>query len=560
MSMISFELDSADRQRGGRAAAGRKHGRQTADAGLWLLLQLDAFRIDPVEYLRALAWRARGLKVRSRNRMAVLTGQSRFAYPYWMARREPALHEPYAQGAPAPMIVPAIDCSEGDARIEETIASIPKDAQPIILRRDHTREEPAATLRRVGSLSGSEGVWLCIIRCGDRLAPTGMAAYAAAIAANPQARLIYSDDDLIDGNGRRTSPHFKPDWNPELFVHHDFLTGACVVRADPGTLTTVGPGWQRDLVEKAIGRPGVPVHLPLILHHRHERPEPVVPSRPATLEVRGWPLVSVIIPTRNRADLLRTCIEGVLRTDYPAIEVLVIDNESDEAGSVAYLDELKQAGIKVIPMAGPFNYSRLNNAAVRHAEGELLCFLNNDIEIIEPDWLSLLCSHAVKPDIGAVGARLLYADGTVQHAGVFTGLGGGAGHAHRFLKRGESGYFDRANLPQRVSAVTAACLVVARDKFVEVGGLDEVDFPVAFNDVDLCLKLNARGWQSFYEPRASLVHHESKSRGNDRSGENKVRFAGELATLKRKWATDVASDPFHHPQLSRFCEQFVISV
>ena len=557
--MISFELDWADRQRGGRAAAGRKHRRKTADAGLWLLLQLDAFRIDPVEYLRALAWRARGFKVRSRNRMAVLTGQSRFAYPYWMARREPALHAPYAKADPAPMIVPVIDCSAGGSRVEEAVASMPGDAKPIIIGGNGAGDANTDALRRVASLSRSE-VWLCPIACGDRLAPTAMAAYAAAIAANPQARLVYSDDDLMDADGHRRHPHFKPDWNPELFDHHDFVTGACVVRADLGTLTTISPGLQRNLVETATAGPGVPVHLPLILHHRLERPEPVVPSRPAKVDVEGWPPVSVIIPTRNRADLLRTCIEGVLRTDYPTIEVLVIDNESDEPESVAYLEALKQSGIRVIRMAGPFNYSRLNNAAVREAGGELLCFLNNDIEIIEGDWLSLLCSHAVKPDIGAVGARLLYADGTVQHAGVFTGLGGGAGHAHRFLKQGESGYFDRANLPQRVSAVTAACLVVARDKFVDVGGFDEVDFPVAFNDVDLCLKLNGRGWQSFYEPRASLVHHESKSRGNDRSGENKVRFAGELATLKRKWATDVASDPFHHPQLSRFCEQFVISV
>jgi GT2 family glycosyltransferase len=189
-----------------------------------------------------------------------------------------------------------------------------------------------------------------------------------------------------------------------------------------------------------------------------------------------------------------------------------------------------------------------------------LCFLNNDIEMVDDAWLAFLVQQAQRPEIGAVGARLLYPDGTIQHAGVFTGIGGGAGHGHRFQHKDDPGYFDRARLPQQVSAVTAACLVVARDKFLAVGGFDETDFPVAFNDVDLCLKLNARGWQSFYEPRATLIHHESKSRGSDSAKGNRVRFAGELSALKSKWRTDVNPDPYHHPQLSPFSEQFLVAV
>jgi GT2 family glycosyltransferase len=159
-----------------------------------------------------------------------------------------------------------------------------------------------------------------------------------------------------------------------------------------------------------------------------------------------------------------------------------------------------------------------------------------------------------------VGARLLYPDGTIQHAGVFTGIGGGAGHAHRFLRAEEPGYFERARLPQRVSAVTGACMVVAREKFLAVGGFDEVHFAVAFNDVDLCLKLNQHGWQSFYEPRSTLIHHESKSRGSDRAKANRDRFSGELAALKSIWSTDRIRDPYHHRSLSPFCEQFLIAV
>jgi GT2 family glycosyltransferase len=272
------------------------------------------------------------------------------------------------------------------------------------------------------------------------------------------------------------------------------------------------------------------------------------------------PSVSVIIPTRDRSELLRSCIEGLDRTEYQRCERIIVDNGSSEPQALAYLAELEQSGTKVLRMPGPFNYSALNNAAVQRASGELLCFLNNDIEMIDADWLRILVAQAVRDEIGAVGARLLYPDGTIQHAGVFTGIGGGAAHAHRFQHSKDVGYFERANLPQRVSAVTGACLVVAREKFLIAGGFDEENFPVAFNDVDLCLKLNSRGWQSFYEPRATLIHHESKSRGSDRLRTNRTRFAAELAALKRIWKTDQYTDPYHHPHLSPFCEQFSIAV
>jgi GT2 family glycosyltransferase len=272
------------------------------------------------------------------------------------------------------------------------------------------------------------------------------------------------------------------------------------------------------------------------------------------------PTVSIIIPTRNQASLLETCVEGVRSTAYSDFELIVVDNGSHEPATLRYLEKLGTQGVKILEMPGPFNFSALNNAAVRHARGELLCFLNNDVEMIDLDWLSLLVRQAIRPEIGAVGGRLLYPDGTVQHAGVVTGVGGGAAHAHRFQGAAETGYFRRDRLPQLVSAVTAACLVVTKDKFMAVGGFNEEDFPVAFNDVDLCLKLNGRGWQAFYEPRAVLVHHESKSRGRDSAKENRDRFAAELSALKRTWGTDRVRDPYHHPQLSPFCEQFKIAI
>jgi GT2 family glycosyltransferase len=399
------------------------------------------------------------------------------------------------------------------------------------------------------------------LKAGDRLSSNALPTYTDAIGQWPDASLIYADDDLLSLSGERIDPHFKPDWNPELFEHHDYITGAAIIRVTRHALSDLpAERWAETLVRNTVARGGTPLHIQCILHHRRERPAPSIPKKPSKILPNPTPSVTAIIPTRNKIELLRACIEGVKRTAYPHVEILVVDNDSDDPKTLHYLEMLEAEGIKVLRIAGPFNFSALNNAAVADATGEMLCFLNNDVEIIDPDWLALLVREAVRPDIGAVGARLLYPDRSVQHAGVFTGIGGGAGHAHRYLRDDEPGYFYRAYLPQRVSAVTGACLVVARAKFLAVDGFDEESFPVAFNDVDLCLKLNSRGWQAFYEPRAVLIHHESKSRGSDSATANRARFAGELAALKRKWHTDEHRDPFHHPHLSPFCEQFLIAV
>ena len=259
-----------------------------------------------------------------------------------------------------------------------------------------------------------------------------------------------------------------------------------------------------------------------------------------------------------RVDLLQTCLNGIAATGYPDIEVIVVDNDSDDPQTLDFLAGLDPARHRVLRHEGAFNYSAINNRAVGEAQGRLLCLLNNDIEVIEPNWLTTMATQALREDVGAVGARLLYPDGRIQHAGVVIGMGNAAGHAHRLLHPDEEGYFHRHALPQFASAVTAACLVVVRDRFLAVGGLDERNFSVAFNDVDLCMRLNQRGWQSLYEPRATLIHHESVSRGLDGDSVGAARFAGELAALQRLWRTAEVVDPFHHPQLSRASERFVV--
>jgi GT2 family glycosyltransferase len=490
-------------------------------------------------------------------------GQSPRAYLLWISRVEPKLHAELlcGSGASNPVVIPVVDCMESTGSIEETLSSLGPHGSRVVLVGGPPvpgtirTESPAG----LGSVVGSAEPWLCVVRAGDRLAPNALEIYARAAALSPDSRVIYADDDLIDG-GRRKAPHFKCSWNPELFEHHDFVCGSAIIRATSDAITRLpGANWAKTLTDRAIMH-ARPVHVPAVLHHRMIRPQPLVPATSEPMPLGTMPMVSVIVPTRNQLALLRTCIEGVRRTAYPRLELIIVDNGSDDPETQFYLEELGKQDVNVIKIPGPFNFSSLNNAAVRRARGELLCFLNNDVEIIEPSWLSALVPQAIRADIGAVGGRLLYPDGSVQHAGVITGVGGGAAHAHRFLRDEDPGYFMRDRLPQRVSAVTAACLVVAREKFLAVDGFNERDFPVAFNDVDLCLKLNSRGWQSFYEPRAVLVHHESKSRGNDRSKENRQRFAAELDQLKLKWGTDRLRDPYHHPQLSSFCEQFQIAV
>jgi GT2 family glycosyltransferase len=503
--------------------------------------------------------------VRSRHRISALAGRSPTAYALWIARDEP---KDQAQFASAGIeddvgVVPLIDCRGDFSELNATLESLFEAGLPAPILVGRAGSEAGAVDRPsdLAAMLPKSGAWLLSLHAGDRVAPCTAAAYRRAIAQHGDSRLIYADDDLIDCNANRQTPHFKPEWNPELFEHHDFITGSCIVRADATLLASLpDDGWAEALVRRTIERGAAPLHLPLVLHHRRRRPQPVRPSIAPSLPPAANPSVSVIIPTRDRSELLRSCIEGLDRTEYQRCERIIVDNGSSEPQVLAYLAELEQSGTKVLRMPGPFNYSALNNAAVQRASGELLCFLNNDIEMIDADWLRILVAQAVRDEIGAVGARLLYPDGTIQHAGVFTGIGGGAAHAHRFQHSEDVGYFERANLPQRVSAVTGACLVVARDKFLIAGGFDEENFPVAFNDVDLCLKLNSRGWQSFYEPRATLIHHESKSRGSDRLRTNRTRFAAELAALKRIWKTDQFTDPYHHPHLSPFCEQFSIAV
>lgn len=516
-----------------------------------LIAHLGGLRAAPLAYATAAWWRLCGKKLRARAQFARLLGVSTKAYQLWLLDEPPA---PRAGDDGAP-IVALVAAGADRGRLDETLDSLASEDIPALVLGSPEAPDLAGAAR---GIDWQGGPWLMPLVAGDVLRTGTAAAYRGAMA-EATAALIYADDDLRGAAGARTAPYFKPEWNSELFPHHDYLTGACVIRTTAEELGALdGPDWAARLVAAKVGAgQGAPHHVPHILHHRLVRPAPRVPAAVAA-SVQGLPSVTVIVPTRNRLDLLSACLRGLEATDYPELDVIVVDNGSDDPATLAYLATLDPARHRVLRQPGPFNFSTLNNHAVAEARGQLLCLLNNDIEVIEPTWLATMARQAQRPDVGAVGARLLYPDGRIQHAGVVLGVGGGAAHAHRLLRPEAEGYFRRHALPQFVSAVTAACLVVARERFVGVGGLDEQNFAVAFNDVDLCLRLNARGWQSLYEPRATLIHHESVSRGFDRDRIGAARLAGELAALKRLWGTGGGVDPFHHPALSPFSEQFVV--
>jgi len=263
------------------------------------------------------------------------------------------------------------------------------------------------------------------------------------------------------------------------------------------------------------------------------------------------PLISLLIPTKDGIDLLKQCIQSVQqKSSYKFYEILVVNNNSQLPESQIYFDQLKREGIRVLDYPHPFNFSAINNFAARQARGEYLCLMNNDIEVQTCNWMEEMLSFAQLDHAGAVGARLWYPGNQgLQHGGVVVGLGGVAGHAHVGLKKNEKGYFGRPVLHHRCSAVTAACLMIKKSTYFAVGGMDE-QIAVAFNDVDFCLRLGDAGYHCVYTPSAELIHHESATRGDDLSDENRNRFMGEEAFMKARWGERLNRDPFFSPNLS----------
>lgn len=443
-------------------------------------------------------------------------------------------------------------------------------------------------------LTQSAGDWVTFPEAGDILAEHALFCIADSINKHPQARLIYTDEDTIDELGTRSAPYFKCDWNVDLFYSQNMLGRLCVYQTPlvrragaftPDTESSQGYDLALRYIELICA--AQIQHIPKVLcHHRGRQNGAEHPSKhdalPAVTAVNALnahfrrrgvraqaehvgpgyriryalpdplPLVSLIIPTRNGLDLIRRCVHSIVsKTTYPNYEIIIVDNGTDDPETLSYFRTLEaDRRIRTMRDERPFNYSALNNTAVQQARGEIIGLLNNDCEVITPDWLSEMVGHALRPEIGAVGARLWYPDDTLQHAGVILGLGGIAGHPHRGLPHGDAGFHDRARLTQNFSAVTAACLVVRRKVYQEAGGLNEEELPVAFNDVDFCLRLREAGYLNVWTPHAELYHHESASRGIDNTCEKKSRFRNETAYMKRRWGPFLENDPAHSPNLA----------
>lgn len=443
----------------------------------------------------------------------------------------------------------------------------------------------------------------------DDLLPVHALYYVAReIRQYPEADFIYSDEDKIRKEGWLTDPHFKPDWNLELFLTQNYINHLSVYRAsivrDVGGFRSGFEGSQdHDLALRVVARIDEKNirHIPKILYHwrcfsgsgsfsdrwmqqaiearqravreyfKDNYPDaPVsVTNGPSACNriVRELPSpvphVTIIIPTRDCTEFVKACVFSLFdKTDYPSFDVIIVDNDSVEVELKEYLAEITEKHpVTVLPYSGEFNYSAMNNFAVEHASGSVVVLLNNDTQVISSEWLREMVSYAVLPHIGAVGAKLLYANGLVQHAGVIVGVGGIANHAFQFYQGGDIGYQNRLQLPQYFLAVTAACMVVEKDKYLKCGGLDDIDLKVAYNDVDFCLRLSRDfGLKNVYTPYAQLFHHESVSRGQDTSPEKIARFEHESMTMRQRWGDIMQRDPYYNENFSHHNAYFQYNV
>lgn len=407
-------------------------------------------------------------------------------------------------------------------------------------------------------------LWLRL-PAGARLASGAFWHLAHPFAADPEVRVVYGDEDRLGRAGNRCEPTFKSAWNPPLVVTGGMSsTGAVMRRATlpEGLDLAASPIEAVVLAVAGADRRSV-VHVPRVLLHLAgpERLRAPQPSTTPRLADDTRPEVAVVIPTHDRADLLRACVEGLLhRTDGVTLDIVIVDNGSVEAATRALFEGWRnEPRIRVIAAPGPFNFAHLTNLGVAATRAETLLLLNNDIEPIGAGWLRAMVAELCDPQVGIVGARLLFPDGFVQHGGVTLGAGTIARHTFHFyaLDGGE----DRGLLSRRreVGCVTAACLLTRRSLWEAVGGMDEAGLAVAFNDVDYCLKVRALGHHIVWTPEATLIHRESVSRGADDTPEKLARFASEEAVMYDRWADALARDPFHNPNLSLVGEAFVLS-
>jgi len=550
----------------------------------------ECFARRPARAFAALYNAVRGDERRFRDILRGACGAvPRTRYRQWAASRrriEPAFDT--ATGPPIHLVLPA-GRSNADA-VAGTLGSLAAQTWPrwscTVAWTDGYADTPHADPRvshrdwpQTGSLQDlvPGAAVLGILAPGEGLRADALALLSEALAAPGAPEMVYADEETVGADPR---PRLKPDWSPDLALALGY----------PGFTLYTG-GLLSDLMARALGppevcrtdlglraaeavAPGRVAHLPRILLRapaadhaaRHaERLERYLNATGSSSRLRMFPagpdllwplpdpapLVSVVIPSRDRLDLIRTAVDGLLNgTAYPAVEVVIVDNGSADPAVHSYYEGLRRdPRVAILDWPGPFDFSAMTNAGVASSRGRVVVLLNNDIAVPRADWLDAMVRQACRPEVGAVGAKLLYADGTLQHAGVVVGLGGRAGHILRRRPADTPGHLGQMRVAHEVSAVTAACLAVERHKYDAVGGLDAEAFPIDFNDVDLCLRLGAAGYKTVWTPHAVVAHLESTSRGPS-VGAARLRFEAEAERFVARWRDTIRHDPSYHPALS----------
>ena len=436
------------------------------------------------------------------------------------------------------------------------------DADPELVTR--FGEEAAADPRLVrldparGNFTDTDR--LAVIEAGDVLPPYALAVIAESLIEQPHLTAIYSDEDMADPSGTPRTPFFKPDWSPIFFAAVPYIGRLAFLKH--GSLAAAGlqavdllADEQATLTRVLADAPAAGVsHIRRVLYRRRKPRRSAAVAKPAVIRPAApepsWPDVSVIIPTRDRANLLADCTQGLRdNTDYPSFNVVVVDNGSTQPQAIALLNRLRaDARFRVLDRPEPFNYAKLCNDGARATNSPMLVFLNNDIRMTGPGWLKAIVREARKPHVGVAGAKLLFPNGRIQHAGIVLGMGGISGHIYRRRLAREIGYLQQVGHTREMAAVTGACIAIDRRKFEAVGGFDAENLPIDLNDIDLCLRVAERGWTNVWAADAVLTHVQSASRGIERNPFDLYRR--ERSYFIQRWAEAIRDDPYFHPGFS----------
>ncbi|MDP2610328.1 MULTISPECIES: glycosyltransferase family 2 protein [unclassified Oceanobacter] len=493
----------------------------------------------------------------------------------------------------------ADDCSGLDELKEMMVDLQSQDNRVKVVFREQNGHISVATN---DALALATGDYIVFMDHDDELSPYALEVVADEIVRNPEADIFYSDEDKIDALGRRIDPHFKSGFDPERILAQNYMSHMSVIRTDlvrrvGGLRKGVEGSQDHDLVLRCLdainwNRKGV-IHIPFILYHwrmvegstalaSDQKSYTAVSGLKAVSDVLSsntlvdsvepgdvpntyrviWKRrpdikVSIIMPTKNGGDLVRCAVESIYeKTTHKNFEIILVDNNSDDPKDIAYFKELDSKGmVRLLEYPHPFNYSAINNYAVRYAQGDVVVLLNNDVEVIDGAWLEELVAHAMRPGVGCVGGKLLYSNGLIQHAGILLGSGGVAGHQFKLLPQDSPGEDAQLAVVRQTSAVTAACLAVKKTVFDEVEGFDEDHLAVAFNDVDFCVKVHFSGYRNIWTPHVLLYHHESLSRGYEDTPEKQQRFASEVEFMQNKWGDRLKTDEFYNNNLSLIGEK-----